>query len=174
MSTIARCALLLLVCLLATSCGYHVAGKAVQLPPDLHSVAVPMFANQSTTFRLEQLVTGAVVHELTSRTNYRVISKADPGADATLEGIVLSSEIAPVTYDSETGRASSALVTVTARVKLVDRKGAVLFENPNYTFRDQYQISADLTSFFEEDSPAMQRISRDLARTLVSNILEAF
>lgn len=174
MNKVARCAMLLPVLLLTAACGYHVAGKAVALPPDLHTVAVPMFANQSTTFRMEQLVTGAVVHELTSRTGYRVISKADESADATLEGIVLGSEIAPVTYDSKTGRASSALVTVTARVKLVDRTGKILFENPNYTFRDQYEVSADLRSFFEEDSAAMQRISRDLARTLVSNILEAF
>ncbi len=165
---------IVLAMLSAVSCGYRVAGKAVRLPPDLHTMAVPIFENKSTTYRIEQLVTGAVVHELTSRTSYRVVSTADSSADATMQGTIVSAEIAPVTYDAQTGRASSALVTIGVRVKLVDRKGKVLFENPNYTFRDQYQISADLNSFFEEDSPAMQRISRDLARTLVSNVLEAF
>ena len=38
----------------------------------------------------------------------------------------------------------------------------------------QYQVSRELTSFFEEDSPAVDRLSRDFARTLVSNILEAY
>ncbi len=169
------CAGFLLVLVLASmSCGYHTAGSAVRLPPDVRTIAIPMFENQTKTYRIEQFVTDAVVHEMTGRTNYRVISKADSTADAVLTGIVLTSEITPVTYDSQTGRASSALVTMTARVKLTDRKGKVLFENPNYTFRDQYQISADLSSFFEEDSPAMQRMSRDFARTLISNVLEAF
>ncbi len=79
-----------------------------------------------------------------------------------------------LTYDSQSGRASSALVTVTMRVSLLDRKGVVLFDQPNYTFREQYQVSSELTSFFEEDSPAVDRLSRDFARTLVSNILEAY
>jgi hypothetical protein len=95
-------------------------------------------------------------------------------ADATLRGTVVSTELAPVTYDSRTGRASSGLVTVTMRVSLVDRKGKVLFENQNYQFREQYQISREITSFFEEESPAVDRLSRDFARTLVSNIVEAY
>jgi hypothetical protein len=94
--------------------------------------------------------------------------------DATLSGIVITSDVAPSTADSQTGRATSAIVTITASVKLVDRHGKVLFENDNYTFRDQYELSADPASFFEEDSMAMRRLSEDFSRTLVSNILEAF
>jgi len=60
------------------------------------------------------------------------------------------------------------------KVSLVDSHGKVLFENPNYSFHDQYQISREITSFFEEESPAVDRLSQDFARTLVSNILEAF
>jgi hypothetical protein len=41
-------------------------------------------------------------------------------------------------------------------------------------FREQYQVSQELSSFFEEDSPAMSRLSRDFAQTLVSNVLEGF
>jgi hypothetical protein len=59
-------------------------------------------------------------------------------------------------------------------VSLTDNHGKVLYENQGYTFRDQYQVSQELSTFFEEDSPALQRLSRDFARTLVSNILEAF
>jgi hypothetical protein len=65
-------------------------------------------------------------------------------------------------------------VTVTVAVKMVARDGKVLYENPNYVFREQYQVSREITSFFEEESPALQRLSGDFARTLVSNILEAY
>ena len=63
---------------------------------------------------------------------------------------------------------------VTLKVSLTDREGKVLYENPAYLFREQYQVSRELSSFFEEDSPALQRLSRDFARTLVCNVLEGF
>jgi len=95
-------------------------------------------------------------------------------ADATLRGTVLSTSTTPLTYDSHTGRAASALVVISMQVSLLDRQGKVLYQNPSYLFREQYEVSRDLTNFFEEDSPAFRRLSRDFAQTLVSNILEGF
>ncbi len=167
-------ALLLLACALA-GCGYHVAGRATRLPQDVHTIAIPGFANQTQTYKIEQRLTAAVVREIVTRTHYRVVTQVDESADAILQGTVLTTTVAPVTYDSVTGRASSALVTVTLRVALVDRHNhKVLFEQPNYTFREQYQVSRELSSFFQEESPAMERLSREFARTLVSDVLEAF
>ena len=76
--------------------------------------------------------------------------------------------------DTATGQASSILVVVSMKVALTDRQGKVLYQNPSYLFREQYEVSQDLPSFFEEDSPAFRRLSQDFARTLVSNILEGF
>jgi len=80
----------------------------------------------------------------------------------------------PLTYDSNTGRTASVLVVVSMRVILSGRDGKVLYQNPQYVFREQYEVSQDLSSFFEEDSPAFRRLSQDFARTLVSNILEGY
>jgi outer membrane lipopolysaccharide assembly protein LptE/RlpB len=159
---------------LASGCGYHQAGHADHLPADVHTVAVPAFVNQTQSYRLEQLLTAAVVREFTTRTQYRVTSQPDESSDAVLRGVVTSAQFAPLTYDSQSGRASSGLVTVNLRVQLLDRKGKVLWENQNYVFREEYQISSDVNSFFEEDSPALERATRDFARTLVSNILENY
>ncbi len=41
-------------------------------------------------------------------------------------------------------------------------------------FRDEYQISSDVQSFFEEQDPAIERMSRDFAAQLVSNVTEKF
>ena len=60
------------------------------------------------------------------------------------------------------------------KVALTDKSGKVLFENPNYVFREQYQVSRDIASFLDEESPALERLSRDLARTLVASVLEAY
>jgi outer membrane lipopolysaccharide assembly protein LptE/RlpB len=167
-------AVLLMVATVSLACGYHTTTHYVRLPGSVHSIAIPAFTNQTQTYRIEQILTSAVVREFVTRTKFRILNEPSADADATLRGTVVSTQLAPLTFDSQTGRASSALVTVTMRVSLVDRKGVSLFENPNYTFREQYQVSRELTSFFEEDSPAIDRLSRDFARTLVSNILEAY
>jgi len=166
--------LVLLMALASAGCGYHSAGHATKLPPDLKTIAVPAFVNHTHTYRVEQVLTAAVVREFLSRTNYRIANEASDSADATLRGDVLTTEFAPLTYDSNTGRASSALITVTMKVQLVDRQGKVLYQNQNYIFREQYQVSREISSFFEEETPALDRLSRDFARTLVSNVLEAY
>jgi hypothetical protein len=158
----------------ASGCGYHTAGSAVDLPQNIHTIAIPGFVSHSQTFRIEQLLTDAVVREFDARTQYHVIHNAHDDADAVLKGTVLSASATPLVYDSNTGRAVSALVTVSIEVTLTDRQGKVLFQNPSYLFHDQYEISSDLPTFFQEDSPAVDRLSRDFARTLVANILEAY
>jgi outer membrane lipopolysaccharide assembly protein LptE/RlpB len=157
-----------------TGCGYHTTGTAAELPQNIHIIAIPGFVSQSQTFRIEQLLTDAVVREFDARTQYHVVHNTNSDADAVLKATVTSASAAPLAYDSQTGRAVSALVTVSVKVTLTDRQGKVLFENPAYLFHEQYEISSDLTSFFQEDSPAVDRLSRDFARTLVANILEAY
>ena len=159
-----------------TGCGYHAAtsGRSSHLPQSVRSIYVPEFGNKTASYNLDQLLTQQVVRELEARTKYKVVLSASENVDATLVGIVLAQSTSPLTYDSTTRRASSALVTVTARVRLTDRNGKVLYENPSYLFREQYQISRELSTFFEEESPALDRLARDFGRQLVADMLEAF
>ena len=167
-------ALGLILFFLPAGCGYHTAGHAGQLPENVTTIAVPAFKNETLTYRIDQMLTASVVREFTTRTRYRIISDTADDADAILLGTVLSTSASPLTYDTATGRAASVLVVVSIRVKLTDRSGKVLYQNPAYLFREQYEVSQDLSSFFEEDSPAFRRLSQDFARTLVANILEGF
>lgn len=155
-------------------CGYHTAGRMVTLPENVHTLAIPSFANRTQTYKIEQMLTAAVTREMLARTHYRIVNDDSGNADAVLRGTVLSTSTAPLTYDSQTGRASSVLVTVGMKVVLTDKQGKVLYQNPSYLFHEEYQVSRDPASFFEEDTPAFQRLSREFARDLVSNILEGF
>jgi outer membrane lipopolysaccharide assembly protein LptE/RlpB len=166
--------MVLLLAMAAQGCGYHTAGHNTQLPADLKTIAIPGFTNTSRTYRIEQIFTAAVVQEFLTRTHYTVVHEPSQEADAMLSGAILNTISSPATYDSKTGRAASVAVTVYAKVTLTQRGGKVLYDNPSYVFHDQYQLSNDLSTFFEEDTPTLQRISRDFARTLVSNILEGF
>jgi outer membrane lipopolysaccharide assembly protein LptE/RlpB len=159
---------------LLLGCGYHTAGHATRVPQDVKTIAIPAFRNETLTYHIEEMLTSSVVREFNTRTHYRILNDGADDPDATLTGTVLSTVASPLTYDTATGRAASVLVVVSMRVRLTDRNGKVLYENPSYLFREQYEVSQDLSSFFEEDSPAFRRLSQDFARTLVSNILEGF
>ena len=170
------CSLLLAnICLLLfPACGYHVAGQATRITPDVKTIAVPPFKNLSTTFRIEQQVTSAVTRELLERTHYRIVpNPAD--ADAVLQGTIKEVRARAMTFDINTGLATSLQVQVTADVKLEDvHSHKLLFANSNYLFREEYQVSENAATLFEEDKPALERLSHDLARTLVTDILENF
>ncbi len=171
----AFCLLLTAFCLpLAPACGYHVAGQATRIPPDVKTIAVPAFKNQSATVRIEQQVTAAVTREFLERTHYRVL--ANPAdADAVLTGAIKSIRTRAVTFDINTGRATTLEIQVATDVKLEDiHSHKVLFSNSNYVFYEEYQVSESPSALFEEDRPALQRISHDLARSLVTDILENF
>ena len=161
------------VALLLAGCGYHVAGRATQIPAGVQTIAVPAFVNRTSDYRIEQRLTAAVVHEFLARTRYRVVARPE-SADAVLHGEVSSIESTVVVFDTNTGRATTVLVTVRLKVHLDDRSGRALYTNNNFLFREPYEISTDVPSFFQEEGPALDRMSRDFAMRLVSDILENF
>jgi outer membrane lipopolysaccharide assembly protein LptE/RlpB len=165
---------LLAASLLAAGCGYHVAGHASQLPSDWTDIAIPAFKNDTTTYRIEQRMTEAVIREFITRTKYRVVQ--DPkNADAVLHGEVISIETDPVLFQATTGEVTTMLVTIHTKVEMIDNKTEkAVYKNDDMVFRDEYQISTDVKSFFQEEDPAVERMSRDLASHLVSNVLENF
>jgi outer membrane lipopolysaccharide assembly protein LptE/RlpB len=164
--------LLLLTAL--TGCGYHQVGSATHIPTNVHTLSVPIFATKVQAYHTEMAFTQAVVHELNTRTQYRVLNNNTEDADAVLHGTILVQTVAPLTYDATTGQTSSYLVTITAKVILTAHDGHVLYENDSITYREQYQSTQDLSGFIQEDSAAVHRMSRDFAQALVSDMLESF
>jgi hypothetical protein len=55
----------------------------------------------------------------------------------------------------------------------------VLWENPSLVFREEYEATPgsdalDPNAFFGQETNALERITTEFARTVVSSILEAF
>jgi outer membrane lipopolysaccharide assembly protein LptE/RlpB len=165
---------LLGVTLLCAGCGYHVAGHAANLPSEWKTIAVPALTNDTTQYRIEQRFTQVVIREFISRTKYRIVQDTQ-SADAILHGEVLSIETNPVLFNATTGEVTTMLVTVHTKVQLTDNKTQKsVYQNDDMLFRDEYQITPDVTSFFQEEDPAVERMSRDFASRLVANVLEGF
>ena len=162
------------VMLSIAGCGYHVVGTSSKLPSTWKAIAVPAFVNRTAHYRLEQRFTKAVIREFIARTKYKIVQN-EADADAVVHGEVLTIETSPILFDATTGQVTTMLVTVHAKVSLVSRADQkVVYKNDNMVFREEYQISGDVKSFFEEQDPALERMSRDFASQVVADILEGF
>ena len=165
---------LLCLTLALTGCGYRAVGSAAHLPPQVRTLAIPIFSTNTTAFHTETAFTEAIIREFDTRTRYRILQTDSKDADATLTGTILSETASPLTYDSNSGQTSSYLLTITAKVVLTARDGRVLYSNDALAYHEQYQSTQDVTNFIQEQSPATRRLARNFAQTLVSDILESF
>jgi outer membrane lipopolysaccharide assembly protein LptE/RlpB len=171
---------LMTTALWSAGCGYHVAGKSDALPKSIHVIAVPALENKTTSYRIEQRLTTATVHEFLAKTPYKVVSDPANG-DAVLRGKVLSLEAVPLLFDTATGRATAMLVILKCEITFEEREtGKILYHTDNFIFRNQYEISTDannpssIKNFFEEQDPALGRMAQDFAARLVAAVVENY
>jgi hypothetical protein len=169
----------LCVCVLcAPGCGYALAGRGSFLPDYIHTIGVPAFLNRTNVFNLETQVTQKVRSEFIGRGKFKILPEST-GVDALLIGEIASASLVPVTFSTQQ-IASRYALTLTARIQLRDvRENKTLWENPSLVFRQEYEAQsgtgpATAEAFFGQDANAIDRISTDFARTIVSSILEAF
>jgi outer membrane lipopolysaccharide assembly protein LptE/RlpB len=167
-------ALLFLSLATLSGCGYHTLGAAEHLPADVKTLSVPVFATRTEAYNAETPMTEAVIREFQTRTRLRVTPSSNDDADAVLHGTILKEVVTPLTYNTVTQQSSSFLITLVISVTLNARDGSVLYQNPSYTFREQYQSTTDLPTFIQEDPAAVERLSRAFARQLVADVLEGF
>lgn len=163
-----------------SGCGYHVVGTGSALPKSIHVIAVPALENKTTSYRLEQKLTAATIHEFLAKTQYKIVSNPE-AADAVLRGKVLSLEAVPLLFDTTTGRATTMLVTVKCEITFTDNATQkVLYHTNNFVLRNQYEISSDpadpsaIKNFFEEQDPALDRLAHDFAARLVAAVIENY
>jgi hypothetical protein len=174
-----RAALLVVLASMAIAgCGYSLAGRGSFLPSYIRTIGIPTFVNGTTVFDLETQITQKVRSEFIGRGNYQILPEAT-GVDAVLTGEIIEVSVVPASFTEEQ-IASGYVVTMTAQVELRDvREDRVLWENPRLVFRQEYEAQSganvlDPAAFFGQDASALERLSTDFARSVVSAILEAF
>ena len=162
----------LAIVIMFAGCGYHTVGAATHLPPEAHSLGVPVFATHTEAYHTESALTDAVIREFAARSRLRVLPGTSNDPDVVLHGTILNEVVAPLTYNTTTQQSSSFQITLVVSVSLTGRDGKVLYENKNYVFRGQYQSTTDLPTYLDESPAAVARISRDFARALVADVIE--
>jgi hypothetical protein len=171
-----RLAVVLLLVPLA-SCGYSLAGRGSFLPEYIKVIGVPMFVNDTPVYDVERRITERVRSEFIGRGKWTVKPEAN-GVDALLSGEITSISLTPAAFTDQR-QASRYVLTLSAKIEFKDVKtGKVLWSNPAMQFREEYDISStatpDATTFFGQDSAALDRVAQEFARAIVSAILEAF
>jgi hypothetical protein len=169
----------LVAALAASGCGYALAGRGSFLPMDIQVVGVPPLVNNSTFFQVEQILTEKIRTEFIGRGRYRVIPVPE-GADAVVTGTVTSISVQPIGFTDQQ-LASRYQFSVTMNVEFTDaRTNQVLWSNRSLTFREEYELSTRSNvaleggTFLSQERSSFDRIADDVARTVVTAILEAF
>jgi Lipopolysaccharide-assembly len=161
-------------------CGYALVGRGITTDRSIKKIGVPLFKDATGRPGLDQTITRKVIEELLRR-RFDVVQQAS-GVDALVQGELVSYKATPVGFEgtgapaagSQT-QASRYAVTVTARVMYV-KVGAPepIWANDSFTFRDEYDVGSDPSSFFDREGQAVDRLAQSFARSLVSAMLEAF
>ena len=172
-------ALLPLLAVTTSSCGYALAGRGSFLPADINTIAIPQLENSTAFFQVEEVLTEKVRSEFIGRGTYAVVPNIE-GGDAVLTGQVVAITVQPVGF-TEQQLASRYLFTLLMRVEFTDsRTDEVLWSNNSLTFREEYELTTrsatnvEAASFLDQERSSFDRIATDIARTVVTAILEAF
>lgn len=143
------------------------------LPKNIKTVAVPAFQFEArgARYRVESRFTEAVTREIIRRGNGLKVQGTLEGADAVIEGTIRDFSFSGVLLDRE-GRARVYEVTIVSAVTIRDLDdNRILYDNQNFIFRDSFEFSQDPRSFFNEEDPAVERMARAFAESVVSTIV---
>jgi lipopolysaccharide assembly LptE-like protein len=179
MSSKAALAVVLLLTLGLSGCGYSLAGRGSFLPAYIKTIGLPLFVNATPVFDVERKITDKVRTELIGRGRY-TIKPESTGVDALLTGEILAIGVAPAAFNQQQ-QATRYSLTIIAKIEFKDVKtGKVLWANPSMAYTEQYDVSSqvgpatDAGTFFGQNVNALERLASEFARAVVSAILESF
>jgi len=171
--------LLLAVALLAQSgCGYSLAGRGSFLPAYIKRIGIPLFVNNTTVFDLDRRVTDKVRSEFIGRGKW-VIVPDQAGVDGVLIGTITGVTLSPVAFNQQQ-QATRYALAMTGSVEFKDlQTNKLLWNNPSMSYREEFDVPAssntlETSTFLGQDANALDRLSNEFSRALVSALLEAF
>jgi hypothetical protein len=163
--------LLSLIWILAISCGYRF-GEQGGFPGDTEKLFVKVLENRTQETGVENIVTAALLSELTLRKTNNLASGLD-NADVVLSGVV--EEVAIRTIATRTrDTAGERRVTVTIALKLAKQDGNVVWSTQSLTENEGYSVVADNERTDKNRRDAIRALSRRMAEKVVNRLSDDF
>jgi outer membrane lipopolysaccharide assembly protein LptE/RlpB len=170
-----RKVLALLVFVFLSGCGYHLTGTSTYLPPEIQTLHVEIFENRTARADMDQRVAEALNLEWVRRGRFQLVDLAKD-AELILSGTMTRLTVIPVSFD-ESGRATEYQMTLITEVRLFDARGdepVLLWEDKAFSRRNSYAVDEDAVDYFDRQREAMDKLSQEYSRALVSAVLEGF
>jgi hypothetical protein len=161
-----------------SGCGYSLAGRGSFLPAYIKRIGIPLFINGTTVFNLDQKVTDKVRSEFIGRGKWTIVPD-QTGIDALVSGTITGVTLTPVAFNQQQ-QATRYALSMTGAVEFKDlQTNKVIWTNPSMAYREEFDVPAsqntlDTSTYFGQDANALDRLSSEFSRALVSAILEAF
>jgi outer membrane lipopolysaccharide assembly protein LptE/RlpB len=163
---------ILLGTLLLAACGYQVRGRETNLPPEIHSLAIPIFANRTDQTGIETDVTQALVAKFIATKQLSVTTQNS--ADVLLTGAVISFSTTPVAVTTSTQISTENRATVVVEFTFQTLRDAkILFREVMSEWRN-YPVVSDLNTTELNKREAIRRISVLLAERVHERIIGGF
>ncbi len=141
------------------------------LPPDIRTVHVPTFINETDEPLLEVDTTRSAVRTIQRDGSLRLAGEDE--ADAVLQVRLVDFEITPIAFDRERRAAAEEYrIYITAHVILM-RSGTneVITEVPRVRGENTFLLTGDLTTSKQAGIPGA---ADDLAQLIISQLVEAW
>jgi hypothetical protein len=152
--------------------GYRFASQYNHLPPEIQSVSIPFFKNDTFESNIEAFFTNALISEFIKNRQFTVLPQ---GGDATLYGVVKDYRAGTISYSRE-DRAMEyrAYVILELTLKRNDT-GEVLWRNPNFVHDEEYRVVTDDIAFTDASKQnALQKIAAEVAVQIYEELVLGF
>ena len=160
---------LLLTLLLSGCAGYQLGPATPAQLRQIHSIAVPTFANNTLVPRIESLVTGTVIKQFQQDGTFRIAS--GDAADATLKGEIVAVNRSPARSVRGNVLSTTEFVLVlVVKYTLVGRDGKPLSAG-GASGSTSFFVGSDVNT---DERQALPLAAEGLARNVVSQLSEGW
>jgi outer membrane lipopolysaccharide assembly protein LptE/RlpB len=164
-------AIIILIAVVCCACGYRF-GEQGGFPGDSDRLFVKVLENRTQETGVENIVTAALLSELTLRKTDNLASGLD-NADVVLSGVV--EEVAIGTIATRTrDTAAERRVTVTVDLKLVKQDGNVVWTTKGLSDNEGYSVDANNERTDQNRRDAIRVLSRRIAEKVVNRLSDDF
>ena len=161
----------LVVVLVSSSCGYHLAGYGSTLPPHIRAISIPVFKNSSSEPNIQRDATDAIRRAFISDGRLKVTDTSK--ADLLMRGTLTNYQLRGVSFSSEDS-AEEYIVRLGIQVEAYDRIKKRIIFSQKFTTQWDYRSTSSVVDSESEKYTALKEAYDDLADRLVSITIEQF
>jgi hypothetical protein len=163
--------IIILIAVLCGACGYRFAQQE-GFPGGTRRLFVNVFQNPTQETGVENIVTAALLSELTLRKTDELVSNMD-NADVVLSGVVEEVTIGTIATKTKDA-ASERRVAVTINVKLTKQEGGVIWSANRFSDNEAYQVAGNPEQTDQNRRDAIRLLSRRIAEKVVNRLSDNF